>query len=70
MRSTRRCLPAQPPPIQKLGQVPPGEGVTAMRLEFKVGSGLEPALAQGAWTGPWGRPPARHSHPFPLVGCY
>lgn len=29
--------------IQKLGQVPPGESVTAMELEFKVGS--------GAWTG-------------------
>lgn len=35
--------------IQKLSQVPPGESVTAMELEFKVGS--------GAWTGLRGRPP-------------
>lgn len=37
--------------IQKLGQVPPGESVTAMELEFKVG-------LQWAWTGSWGTPVA------------
>lgn len=44
--------------IQKLGQVPPGESVTAMELEFKVGSGLG-LPGSGAWTGPWGRPPRK-----------
>lgn len=32
--------------IQKLGQVPPGESVTAMELEFKVSQWW-------AWTGSW-----------------
>lgn len=36
--------------IQKLGQVPPGESVTAMELEFKVGSGLG-LPGSRAWTG-------------------
>lgn len=49
--------------IQKLGQVPPGESVTAMELEFKVG--LQWAcLTPGSWTGSWeglglGRPLCR-----------
>lgn len=38
--------------IQKLGQVPPGESVTAMELEFKVG--LQGAcLTPGSWTRSW-----------------
>lgn len=38
--------------IQKLGQVPPGESVTAMELEFKVG--LQRAcLTPGSWTRSW-----------------
>lgn len=41
--------------IQKLGQVPPGESVTAMELEFKVG--LQWAcLTPGSWTGSWEGP--------------
>lgn len=48
--------------IQKLGQVPPGESVTAMELEFKVGSGLG-LPGSSAWTGSWGCPPPSPGSP-------
>lgn len=52
--------------IQKLGQVPPGESVTAMELEFKVG--LQRAcLTLGSRARSW---EARPDRTLPLYSCW
>lgn len=53
--------------IQKLGQVPPGESVTAMELEFKVGRGLGLDWVMGMSLPPTPRKPGLTSPSLSLV---